>query len=70
MGIAVVTGAGQGLGRATAERLARDGHHVVALDLDGDRAAETAALVAGESRQCDVTDPVAVREVAASLAGL
>ncbi|MCU0311776.1 MAG: SDR family oxidoreductase [Acidimicrobiales bacterium] len=69
MGIAVVTGAGQGLGRATAERLARDGHHVVALDLDGERAAATAAAVDGDWRQCDVTDPDAVHAVAASLDG-
>ena len=32
---AVITGAGQGLGRAIAERLAGDGLHVVALDIDG-----------------------------------
>lgn len=69
MGIAVVTGAGQGLGRATAERLARDGHHVVALDLDGDRAVETAAAVGGEGHQCDVCDPSAVRAIAAALPG-
>ena len=69
MGIAVVTGAGQGLGRATAERLAADGHRVVALDLDGDRAAETAAAVGGAAHACDVTDPEAVRVVAERVGG-
>ena len=69
MGIAVVTGAGQGLGRATAERLARDGHEVVALDLDGDRAADTAAAVGGQGHACDVTDPDAVRAVAERVGG-
>lgn len=64
MRTAVITGAGRGLGRATALRLARDGFRVVALDLDGDAAAETAALTDGVGHQCDVTDPAAVREVA------
>ena len=42
---AVLTGAGSGIGRATAIALARRGCRVVASDLDGARAAETAALV-------------------------
>ena len=49
----VVTGAAQGIGRAIAERLARDGH-VVALDRDADalgwaRAAESVTAVAGDA---------------------
>lgn len=39
--VAIVTGAGAGLGRAIALMLARAGARVVAADLDGDRAAET-----------------------------
>ena len=35
VGVAVVTGAGQGLGRAIVTRLADDGHRIVAIDLDG-----------------------------------
>lgn len=69
MGIAVVTGAGQGLGRATAQRLAHDGFDVVAVDLDADKAAETAELVGGQFRQCDVTDLDAVRAMAGTLQG-
>jgi NAD(P)-dependent dehydrogenase (short-subunit alcohol dehydrogenase family) len=41
--VAVVTGAGRGLGRASAERLAREGASVVAVDLDGDAVEELAA---------------------------
>jgi 2-hydroxycyclohexanecarboxyl-CoA dehydrogenase len=47
---AVVTGAGsrRGIGRATADRLARDGWSVAILDIDGAGAAGTAAEVAGK----------------------
>ena len=47
---AIVTGAGsaRGIGRATCLRLAADGWHVAALDVDGDGARETAELAAGE----------------------
>ncbi|MCD9624386.1 SDR family NAD(P)-dependent oxidoreductase [Rhabdothermincola salaria] len=67
MGIAVVTGAGQGLGQATAVRLAADGHEVVVLDLDLDRARETAEAVDGQAHRCDVTDRDAVHAVASRL---
>ena len=39
----VITGAGSGIGRATATHCARLGAEVVALDLDPDSAAATAA---------------------------
>jgi 3-oxoacyl-[acyl-carrier protein] reductase len=69
MGVAVVTGAGQGIGKATAQRLARDGHHIVAVDRNGETAAKTAAEVGGESRECDVTDREAVHAMAATIDG-
>jgi NAD(P)-dependent dehydrogenase (short-subunit alcohol dehydrogenase family) len=43
--VAVLTGAGSGIGRAAAVSLARRGTHVAVSDIDGARAEETAALV-------------------------
>jgi 2-hydroxycyclohexanecarboxyl-CoA dehydrogenase len=43
--VAVVTGAGSGIGRAIAVRLARDEAAIAVLDLNGDGAAETAKLI-------------------------
>jgi 3-oxoacyl-[acyl-carrier protein] reductase len=42
MEVAVVTGAGRGIGQAVAQRFASAGVHVVCADLDGDAAAATA----------------------------
>lgn len=67
MGVAVVTGAGQGLGRAISKRLTADGHRVVAVDRNSETAAATADLVGGLWRQCDVSDPEAVAALADSL---
>jgi NAD(P)-dependent dehydrogenase (short-subunit alcohol dehydrogenase family) len=48
---ALVTGAGGALGRATALRLAADGHAVAVLDVDEAGLAETVALVSSEGGQ-------------------
>ncbi|MEU3900714.1 3-oxoacyl-ACP reductase FabG [Streptomyces sp. NPDC045251] len=59
--VAVVTGAGRGIGAATAKRLAADGAAVVALDLtEGDAAGTVTEIRAAGGRAlavgCDVTD--------------
>jgi 3-oxoacyl-[acyl-carrier protein] reductase len=43
--VAVITGAGSGIGRASALRFAREGARVAIVDLDGTRAKETAAAI-------------------------
>ena len=44
--VAVITGGGSGIGRATAERFAREGARVVVADLLGDRAATVVERIA------------------------
>jgi 3-oxoacyl-[acyl-carrier protein] reductase len=66
--VALVTGAGSGIGRAIAEKLAQNGESVVVNDLNPTSAEETvAAIKAGGSRATatpgDVSDPEAVRRV-------
>lgn len=64
MSIAVVTGAGRGLGFETARVLADQGHSVVAVDIDADSADRTAAEIGGQGFGCDVADRDAVRDLA------
>lgn len=55
--IAIVTGAGQGIGRAVAEKLATEGATVVVTDVNGATARETAERIGGSASGivCDVT---------------
>lgn len=58
--VAIVTGAGHGLGRAYAARLSASGAQVAVFDLDGDSALATARSLgegAAAAYQVDVSDP-------------
>jgi 3-oxoacyl-[acyl-carrier protein] reductase len=70
--VAVVTGAAQGIGAATARRLAAEGAAVAVVDLAADRAQAVAdELIAAGGRAigvgCDVTDAAAVDAMTATV---
>jgi NAD(P)-dependent dehydrogenase (short-subunit alcohol dehydrogenase family) len=52
--VAIVTGAGRGIGAATVQRLSRDGWRVTAADLDGPAADAIAGATGGIGIACDV----------------
>lgn len=58
--IAVVTGAGQGMGRAIAQRFAQEGATVVAVDVNLAAAEETLADSKGIARKVNIGDSAAV----------
>jgi NAD(P)-dependent dehydrogenase (short-subunit alcohol dehydrogenase family) len=72
--VALVTGAGSGIGKAAALLLAREGARVAALDLAGDELERAAAQIreaGGEALAlaCDVSEPEQVRRAVERAAG-
>lgn len=77
--LALVTGAGRGLGAAIAAGMARQGARVLLADIDGDAAAAQAEVIVAEGGEAqgmrlDVTDRTAVkalaRDISARFGGL
>lgn len=64
---ALLTAAAQGIGRATAEAMAREGAHVIATDL---RKEALADLNVAECRELDVTDKDAVARLVQEVGGV
>lgn len=66
--VAIVTGAGSGIGRAGAMAMAREGAHVIAADISAERGEETARLIveAGGSAaavRSDVSEDAQLRDL-------
>jgi 3-oxoacyl-[acyl-carrier protein] reductase len=67
--VAVVTGAGQGIGREIARSLRSYGAEVVPADVDGDAAKSAASEIDGMGMACDVTSEEQVRAVVSDTMG-
>ena len=69
--VVVVTGAGQGIGRATAQLFAREGAKVVAVDINEAAARETLAQAGGAdtgmAASCNIADSGAVKTLFAAI---
>ncbi len=65
--IALVTAAGQGIGRATVEAYLREGAQVIATDINETHLAALHSLPGCKVRPLDVTDPQAISALASEL---
>jgi len=67
---ALITAAGQGIGRATVEAYVREGARVVGADINAELLAQLARDTGCETRVIDVTDAEAVRDAVAAIGPL
>lgn len=72
--VALITGAGSGVGRAACLLFAEHGAKVIAADIDADNAEETAGMVRAAGRECvavacNVADPASVDAAVATAVG-
>lgn len=65
--VAIVTGAGQGIGRAIAEKLTVEGAAVVVADINKETARKTAADIGGLAHPVDVSDEDQVSELVSAV---
>ncbi|HEY7010994.1 MAG TPA: SDR family NAD(P)-dependent oxidoreductase, partial [Jatrophihabitantaceae bacterium] len=65
--VAVITGAGSGIGLATSHRFVQEGATVVCVDIDADAGKSAAGETGGEFVQADVTDEAQVRDLFAGV---
>lgn len=61
--VVLVTGAANGIGAATAQRLAEDGWQVVVSDIDGQAADRIARQIGAIAKTCDVSSEQAIRDL-------
>jgi len=67
--VAIITGAGHGIGKACAAELSAQGWSCMCADADGGRAKDTAAAVGGLAVACDVSNEADVKRLMDETAG-